>query len=113
MVVHILIEEHPRIDRTDMQALVEIACEEGLEADITAQETALKAAWWALTLHWMADDTSHLAFDSLVTAVAIKAHKYFTKKGKEPPRRLDIKDREGRVIGSIEVPHSGEDDVQS
>jgi hypothetical protein len=109
----LLIEEHPRIDPSDMQALLEIAREEGLEADQTPQTTSLKAAWWVLTLHWIADDSSHLAFDAILTTLAIKARRYFIKKGKTPPRRLDIKDRDGKIIGSIEVPSPGDHDMEA
>lgn len=109
---NLLIEEHPRIDPADMQALLEIAHEEGLEADCTPQVTSLKAAWWVLTLHWMSDDASHLAFDAVLTTLAIKARRYFVKKGKTPPRRLDIKDRDGQIIGSIEIPDPEDDGVE-
>jgi hypothetical protein len=104
--IHVLIEDHSSIDSGDMENLLQILSEEGFEAARTQQETVFKGSWWVLTIHWMADDTSHLAFDAAMTAIAVKVHKHFRHKGKTAPKRLDIKDRDGNLIGSVEIENS-------
>lgn len=102
----VLVEKNPHIDESDMRFLLEILSAKGYEAESVDQKTVLKSVWWVATFHWVADDTSHLAFDAALTAAAVKIRRHFVSKKKSPPQRLDIKDRDGHVIGSIEIAES-------
>jgi len=78
------------IDDADMDEILRALEKSGVVAEAAEQTTLLKAAWWALALHWVAGDLPHLGFDSLLTVLAQRTWEHYRAKQEDPPTRIDL-----------------------
>ncbi|MFI9272035.1 hypothetical protein ACIGXM_15115 [Kitasatospora sp. NPDC052896] len=100
----ILVEENfAHIDGSDMNVILDLLDELNLEAEPTAPRSSGRGRRWELTMHWQPAGPIPESTDAALPTAVARIRDHFVTTGKQPPSRVAVYDRDGRVLRAFQL----------